>query len=76
MTTRFALTEQGEKARAADDMRRYVDPKIVAEHAGRPLNEVHDAIYNNQVSWAIDRYGNVGIDREEIPRLRNTNGLR
>lgn len=70
--TRFALTNTGEKALANADAAKYICPKIVAAQTDRPLHEIYDAIYNGLVSWTIDSYGNVGVDSEEIPRLRET----
>lgn len=67
--TRIALTTKGRNALASDEARRFITPKKAAEQTCLTRRDIHDAIDREAVSWAFDRYGNLGVDVEDIKRL-------
>ncbi|MGV0870514.1 hypothetical protein [Corynebacterium kalidii] len=68
--TRYRLTGKGRAAVAADEARRFITVEQAVRYTRRPLNEIHDLIYHQKVSWGIDPYGNVLVDAEDAARYR------
>jgi hypothetical protein len=74
--TRISLTDKGNKALVADDARRFITPKMAAQRTCLTRHDIHDAIDRDSVSWTFDRYGNLGVDVEDIKRLARTKKAR
>lgn len=72
MTT-YYLTAKAIQALAAEERQRFVTVDEAAQLAGCTRVTIHSHIDNDAISWKLDRFGRVLVDREDVT-LRIVNG--